>query len=191
MSHYDLPHSYDNTYLPPRGNVLLLSCMDLRLMDNIIHFMNHDNLTNRYDHVIFAGAALGALGAPGAKDHEGNLLKKKAYRHWKKAFFDQLLGAIRLHQVSDVYILEHRNCGAYHKVFHIVKNDFDESPVEQEREKCCHYKYASWLERKISKWFQKKTKTKKLRRKNKIKIDSLGIHKFLMDVRGNVERLSP
>lgn len=174
MSHYDLPHSYDNTYLPPRGNVLLLSCMDLRLMDNIIHFMNHDNLTNRYDHVIFAGAALGALGAPGAKDHEGNPLN---FSHWKTAFEDHLGAAIDLHDVKDVYILEHRNCGAYHKVFHVSK-DFSDSVADQKNEEKCHLKYAKLLEKQIESWCKLNTK-------------SLKTHKFLMDVRGNVERLSP
>ena len=46
-------------YPPPRKNVLLLSCMDLRLIDDLVPFMDGDNLTNRYDQLVFAGAALG------------------------------------------------------------------------------------------------------------------------------------
>ena len=40
-------------------NVLLLSCMDLRLLDEIVAYMDGRNLTDRYDHVILAGAAWG------------------------------------------------------------------------------------------------------------------------------------
>ena len=100
---------YDSSYPPPAGNVLLVTCMDLRLLEEIVEFMAHDNLGNRYDHVVFAGSALGALGAPGAKDKKG---KKIDVSYWKKAFFDHLGAAIKLHNVQDVYILEHRDCGA-------------------------------------------------------------------------------
>ncbi len=42
-------------YPPPRKNVLLLSCMDLRLIDDLVPFMEGDNLSNRYDQLVFAG----------------------------------------------------------------------------------------------------------------------------------------
>ena len=48
-------------YPLPRHNVVLLSCMDLRLADELASFMDRDNLTNRYDHLIAAGAALGVM----------------------------------------------------------------------------------------------------------------------------------
>jgi hypothetical protein len=96
--------------------------MDLRFLDEITGFMNHDNLANRYDHVILAGAAFGALGAPGGKDECGNALEMP---HWKETFFNHLFAAIKLHDISDVYILQHRNCGAFHKFFHITKDFTD------------------------------------------------------------------
>ncbi len=45
------------------GNVqaLLLSCMDYRLVDDVARYMDGRGLTNDYDHVILAGASLGAL----------------------------------------------------------------------------------------------------------------------------------
>ncbi len=51
----------DGSYAPPRHNVLLLSCIDLRLIDELAAFMDRDNLTNRYDHLVYAGAALGVM----------------------------------------------------------------------------------------------------------------------------------
>ncbi len=47
---------------PPRKMLLLLSRMDARLLDDTVSFMDRYNLTNRYDHVVFAGAALGFCG---------------------------------------------------------------------------------------------------------------------------------
>jgi hypothetical protein len=167
---------YDKNYQPPRGNVLLLSCMDLRLLDDITHFMNHDNLTNRYDHVVFAGAAFGALGAPEGKDEEGNDI---SCPHWFKAFTDHLTAAIKLHQVEDIYVLEHQNCGAYYKYFHIAPN-FGDSGSEQREEYKVHRKYTQLLDKALINW------AKEL--KERI---NLRTHKFIMDLRGDVKKLAP
>jgi hypothetical protein len=51
----------ERPYSAPRKNVLLLSCMDLRFIDDIGHFMEGDNLVNRYDQLVFAGSALGVM----------------------------------------------------------------------------------------------------------------------------------
>jgi hypothetical protein len=95
---------------PPRKNVLLLTCMDQRLLDNTVEFMNELNLQNRYDHVIFAGAAMGArrLGSPLGR-------KNPPPAPWKEVFFDHLLGAINLlhRPIKDIFLLEHLDCGAY------------------------------------------------------------------------------
>jgi hypothetical protein len=89
------------THTSPRKNVLLLSCMDLRLLDNLVTFMSFENLGNRYDQFILAGAAAGAMQMPS----------------WHKAFFDHLVLAVGLHQIKYVYIVEHRDCGAYMEFF--------------------------------------------------------------------------
>jgi hypothetical protein len=100
------------THTSPRKNVLLLSCMDLRLLDNLVAFMKFENLDNRYDQFILAGAAAGAMQMPS----------------WHKAFFDHLVLAVGLHQIKYVYIVEHRDCGAYVEFFEnsYVKYDPDQ-----------------------------------------------------------------
>jgi carbonic anhydrase len=169
-----LVSSHATSYLPPRGNVLLLSCMDLRFLDEITAFMNHDNLANRYDHVVLAGAALGALGAPGGTDENG---ARFVVPHWKDTFFEHLNEAIKLHDVEDVYILQHRNCGAFHKVFHVTR-EFTNSKIDQLDERRAHLKYARDLEREIKLWAKKRKPQVKLR-----------VHRFLMELRGNVVQL--
>lgn len=160
----DTPDDHDTSYVPARGPVLLLSCMDPRLLDDTVVFMNHDNLCNRYDHVVMAGAALGALG--------GGL---QEYAHWKRTFFDHLDGAVKLHAIEDVYILEHRNCGAYHKIFKVAPV-FGDSAKETDAEAACHLKYAQQLQREIYAWAQERQVR-------------LNVKLFLMDLRGQVSML--
>lgn len=161
MSRIHIPRVHDLAYPPPRGTVLLLSCMDPRLLDDTVEFMNHDNLSNRYDHVILAGAALGALGAC-----------SQQYEHWRRVFFDHLAAAQELHSIEDVYILEHRHCGAYHKVFKVAP-EFGDTEDELAQEAQLHRKYAQLLTGEIGAWAEQRG-------------ICLRVTSFLMGVRGDV-----
>jgi carbonic anhydrase len=78
---------------------LLLSCMDFRLMDEIERYMSGRGLRDKYDHVILAGASLGAI--------------TDEYPAWNQTFWDHLDIAIKLHNIREVIIMDHRDCGAY------------------------------------------------------------------------------
>ncbi len=88
---------------PARNKVLLLTCMDQRLLDDTVRFMNALNLHNRYDQVALAGGTMGVqrLNPPSSV--------------WQPVFFDHLHAAIDvLHrQIKDVFLFEHLDCGAY------------------------------------------------------------------------------
>jgi len=96
--------SFQSKALHAAGNTeaLLLSCMDYRLVDDVVRYMDSRGLTNKYDHVILAGASLGVL-------QDKNL-------SWGQTFWDHVGVAIDLHHIQKVIILDHRDCGAY-KVF--------------------------------------------------------------------------
>ena len=79
--------------------VLLLSCMDYRLMDELAAYMDSRGLKDAYDHVILAGASLGALTD-----------KRPA---WGRTFWEHLDAAIQLHSVKKVMVIDHKDCGAY------------------------------------------------------------------------------
>lgn len=147
-------------HIPAHDRVLLLSCMDNRLLDNVVAFMNYENLTNRYDQFILAGASLGP----------------EIDKSWTLTFFSHLEKAIELHDIKDIYILEHRNCGAYG--LKLGKHGvFGGSEKEQHREFKEHRKYADKLTEVIGK------------RIRKGKLPPLGVYSFLMDIRGDVEIL--
>ncbi len=80
-------------------DALLLSCMDFRLMDDIERYMSGRGLRDKYDHVVLAGASLGAI--------------TDKYPAWNKTFWEHLDIAISLHSIHTVIVMDHRDCGAY------------------------------------------------------------------------------
>lgn len=95
-------------------DVLLLSCMDYRLVDDTERFMAGRGLRNQYDHIVLAGASLGAI--------------TDKFPAWQITFWEHLKVAIDLHHIKKVMILDHRDCGAY-KV--VLGQDFGKMPDEE------------------------------------------------------------
>jgi carbonic anhydrase len=82
---------------------VVLSCMDYRLMDDVGIYLDGRGLKDNYDHLILAGASLGAV--------------TDKYPHWGQAFFEHLGLAIKLHNVHRAILIDHRDCGAYRLIF--------------------------------------------------------------------------
>lgn len=80
-------------------DALLLSCMDFRLMDDIERYMSGRGLRDKYDHIVLAGASLGAL--------------TDKYPAWNKTFWEHLDISMKLHNIHTVIVMDHRDCGAY------------------------------------------------------------------------------
>jgi carbonic anhydrase len=95
-------------------DALLLSCMDFRLMDNVERYMTGRGLRDKYDHIVLAGASLGAV--------------TDKFPAWNKTFWEHLGVAIDLHHVNKVIVMDHRDCGAY-KV--ILGSDFGKDAVAE------------------------------------------------------------
>lgn len=115
---------------PPRKNVLLLSCMDQRLLDETIRFMNGLNLHNRYDQVALAGSAMGVNRLP--KDPPDPACT------WWELFTAHLSTAIdKLHRpIKDVFLLDHLDCGAYKELHPIekIKKEYSDATLERMHE---------------------------------------------------------
>ena len=148
----------------PRKNILVLSCMDLRLTDNLVDFLNFDNLHNRYDHFILAGTSLLTT-----KDRKDLFVKgvHEQYAHWNEALKNHIELAINLHQIKDVYIIEHQGCGAYTNLLDAKKVDLSTTEAEIK----CHKAFAVELAKRIIKEYK------------------LHVHCFFIDLRGNVKLL--
>jgi len=100
------------------ADVLLLSCMDYRLVDDTARYMDGRGLANNYDHVILAGASLGAVSEK---------------LNWGKTFWDHLDIAIKLHQIKKVVVLDHKDCGAYRVVFERDFKGAEEDAIHAEQ----------------------------------------------------------
>jgi len=93
---------------------LLLSCMDFRLVDHTARYMTSRGLKDKYDHIILAGAALGAL--------------SDKFPAWNQTFWDHLGVALDLHKIHKVVVLDHRDCGAYRV---ILGEDFAKNRIKE------------------------------------------------------------
>ncbi len=114
------------------GNVdaLLLTCMDYRLENEILAYMDGRGLRDKYDHVVLAGASLGVL-----TDQKPD---------WAPTFWQHLDISIQLHHVHEVMVLDHRDCGAY-KTF--LGEDFAKDPA---KELAVHTDYLKRLKAQIA-----------------------------------------
>ena len=85
------------------AEALLLSCMDFRLVDDLVKYMDGRGLTNEYDHIVLAGASAGA--------------SAEKFTAWHETFWSHLKVAIDLHKIKKVIVIDHRDCGAYKLAF--------------------------------------------------------------------------
>ncbi|MCW3123375.1 MAG: hypothetical protein JWQ38_2867 [Flavipsychrobacter sp.] len=155
-------------YILPKKNIIVISCIDLRLTDDLLHFLDFDNLTNRYDHFALAGVAVSTTATtPGYKElfKEDALKQYDSFVHWKKSLYDHIGIAIALHAIKDVYIVEHEDCGAYRAFLK------DSAFASFDEEVSCHKKFAVALSKDIRSEFE------------------LNVHCFMIDIRGNVSLL--
>lgn len=85
------------------AKALVLTCMDFRLIDDSVDFMNIRGYHNNYDEFILAGASLG--------------YNQETYPQWKQLLNKHIDLAKELHDISEIVVIDHMKCGAY-KLFY-------------------------------------------------------------------------
>lgn len=120
---------------PKVGVALVLTCMDLRVLDEASSYLDEQGLKNEYDHIVMAGAALGVLKKP---------------ETWGQTFWDHLGLAIQLHQIDEVHIFEHQDCGAYRLLLDKAQQGVLDQPAS---EKHAHHEQAARLAAQIKERF--------------------------------------
>jgi hypothetical protein len=181
----------------PKKNVLVISCIDLRLTDDTVKFLHHDNLTNRFDHFILAGASLCTCVADSkvnararSRFDQEKLKKNEDFNHWRKSLKDHIKIAVDLHHIKDVYIIEHTNCGAY-KVF--LNKKYSNPKVEVAQHKYFANILAEEIhtERHEELHLNKEGKPVQIS-KGKYQMDTyhLNVNCFLINLRGDVEHFA-
>jgi carbonic anhydrase len=102
-------------------DILLLTCMDYRLINETENLMTNKGLRDKYDQIILAGASLGA--------------NNSKFPVWKQVFWEHLKVAIDLHHIHKVVILDHRDCGAYKVILgqDFAKNASKETSIHTQK----------------------------------------------------------
>jgi hypothetical protein len=95
----------------------VLCCMDFRLRDNMVCHLNLKGYKNDYDEVIAAGASLGYNGL-------------STYQKWDEYIDSHITLAYKLHDISEIIIVEHEKCDAYKVQY---GNGTDLSPEDEKK----------------------------------------------------------
>ena len=90
-----------------KAKALVLTCIDFRLIDDAVRFMNRLGYNNNYDEFIIAGASLGY-----------NKTDKLPFcQQWKQTIDDHIKLTMSLHEIKEVIVIDHMKCGAYKKYY--------------------------------------------------------------------------
>ena len=106
------------------ASTYLVSCMDFRLLDDIVRAMDKMGYNNNYDQFIVAGASLGFC--------------QSKYPHWRQTVMDHLEIGLGLHQFRQFIFIDHLDCGAYKKFFPEIKTVDDEKKCHKEQLQKAH-----------------------------------------------------
>lgn len=79
--------------------VLLISCIDFRLRDEVETLMEKIGLLDHYDEVVLPGASVALAG--------------EKYPHWVTAAAEAIKIAKDMHGFKQIIILDHKDCGAF------------------------------------------------------------------------------
>ena len=77
---------------------MVLSCIDPRFQVKVFNHLKRKKLTGKYSAFTIAGAAIGVT--------------HKKLKKWHSTFWDNLETSIKLHQISKLIVLNHKDCGA-------------------------------------------------------------------------------
>lgn len=89
------------------AKALVVTCMDFRLIDDAVRYLNKTGYNNNYDQFILAGSTLG--------------YNQSKYNDWISTLDAHIKLSIQLHKINEVIFIDHMDCGAY-KMFYKENN---------------------------------------------------------------------
>lgn len=159
-------NSIDYQLTTKEADIMLLTCMDFRLIDDTVYVLNNLGIRNKYDEFILAGSSLGYNTSLGYDNNgeqisvNGNLTKTDT---WSNVFNTHIELAISLHKIKYVYIIDHLDCGAY-------KSWYGSTNVTKENEEQLHLDNMNECKNYITQ-----------------KFPQLGVKIFIIDLYGNLK----
>jgi hypothetical protein len=100
------------------ASVLVLGCIDPRFANSLAWYLTHSSeLHMDYDLVTLAGASLGVL--------------QTSYHSWQPMFLDHIRLAIDLHDIQEIWVFDHMDCGMYKATLNLKEDDKEDIHIEK------------------------------------------------------------
>ena len=93
----------DNTDTSHGIKAFVMTCIDFRLIDEAVTFLNSKGYIDNYDEFILAGASLGY----------NTSLSSLNYSGWDKVLENHIDISYTLHEIKEIIVMDHMDCGAY------------------------------------------------------------------------------
>ncbi len=101
------------------AKAIVITCMDFRLIDDAVRYLDSIGYNNNYDEFILAGATLG--------------YNQTKFTAWAETLDKHIELAENLHDIKEVIVIDHMQCGAY-KIFYNKKEISREEEIELHKE---------------------------------------------------------
>lgn len=107
------------------AKAMVITCMDFRLIDDAVNYLNAQGYNNNYDEFILAGASLG--------------YNQTAYSAWTETLDKHIELAEQLHHIQEVIVIDHMGCGAY-KIFYNKDSISESDELELHKQNFAKFK---------------------------------------------------
>ena len=77
---------------------MVLSCIDPRFQPKVFNYLKKKNLAGKYSSFTIAGGSIGVTA--------------KKFKKWHSTFWENLATSIKLHNISNLIVINHNDCGA-------------------------------------------------------------------------------
>jgi len=77
---------------------MVLSCIDPRFQSKVYKYLKSKKLTGKYSSFTIAGASIGVT--------------NKKFKKWHSTFWENLKTSIKLHRITKLIVINHKDCGA-------------------------------------------------------------------------------
>lgn len=133
------------------AKAIVLSCMDFRDIDDLTFLFNKLKYNNNYDQFILAGASFGILTNDDNWTSKSislipalgtQLTSSNSQDYLQKSFFLHVALAVMLHNITEIIIIDHMDCGACKA---ILKALLGETDIDQVKEYSYHIKSLQYI----------------------------------------------
>ncbi len=98
-----------------KANALVLSCIDFRFIGATVDYLYGRNNKADFDYFVLAGASLGYNES--FQGIETPNIPEKSPDSWYESYEDHIDIAIELHDIKEIIVIDHMDCGYYHAIY--------------------------------------------------------------------------